>query len=142
MQFYSGVNDILSSDELDGYAVMNYSYFKYNIAIGDFTDEFYNTLKTLLEMYFPGGIPELIVSNYLEPDSVWGNPEVNMLTISDEEFAELADKAGIKTEGLKNPVLAYDTVELTTDEYKFAFEGAVTPDYTNYQLKRVLDVKE
>ena len=142
LQFYSGVNDILTSDELDGYTVMNYSYFKYNIAIGDFTDEFYNTLKTLLEMYFPGGIPELIVSNYLEPDSVWGNPEVNMLTISDEEFAELADKAGIKTEGLKNPVLAYDTVELTTDEYKFAFEGAVTPDYTNYQLKRVLDVKE
>ena len=141
LQYASGVNDILTSDELAGYTVMNYSYFKYNIAIGDYTDEYYNTLKTLLGSYFPGGIPEMIVSNYLEPESVWSNPTVNILTLTDEEFARLSGKAGIKTGGLDNPVLAYDTVELNTDEFKFAFEGAVQPDYTNYQLKHVLDVK-
>ncbi|MBR5419702.1 MAG: ABC transporter permease [Lachnospiraceae bacterium] len=142
LQYANGVSDILSSDELESYTELNMAYFKYNIAIGDYTEEFYNTLKTLLEMYFPNGIPETIASNFLKPESVWANPEVNMLTIADEDFEKLADKAGADLSGLTNPVLAYDTVVLTTDEFRFSYEGSVKPDYTNYQLKKVLNVKE
>lgn len=134
IQYMTGKEDIVTSDEVSDYIEMNIELAPYNIALSDYTEEYRNDMNAILDLYYPGEKPQIVVENYLEPAEVWSNPEVNIITLSDDEFAEVAKKAGVDVSG-ENPVLIYDKVFLSTEEYEFAFEGALQPDFTSYEVK-------
>lgn len=139
-QYMTGKEDIVTSDEVSDYIEMNIELAPYNIALSDYTEEYRNDMNAILDLYYPGEKPQIVVENYLEPAEVWSNPEVNMITLSDEEFSEVAKKAGVDISG-ENPVLIYDRVVLSTEEYEFAFEGALQPDFTSYEVKNPFNYK-
>ena len=140
-QYYSGKDDIVASDEVSDYIEMKIEWMGYNVSLSDYSDEYRADMNRIIDMYYPGKKPQVVVENFLEPESVWSNPEVNIITLSDADFAEVARKAGKDVSGA-NPVLIYDKVILSTDEYKFAFEGALIPDYTTFEVKKPLNYKE
>lgn len=140
IQYMTGREDIVTSDEVSDYIEMNIELAPYNIALSDYTEEYRNDMNAILDLYYPGEKPQIVVENYLEPAEVWSNPEVNMITLSDEEFSEVAKKAGVDISG-ENPVLIYDRVVLSTEEYEFAFEGALQPDFTSYEVKNPFNYK-
>ncbi len=140
IQYMTGKEDIVTSDEVSDYIEMNIELAPYNIALSDYTEEYRNDMNAILDLYYPGEKPQIVVENYLEPTEVWSNPEVNMITLSDEEFSEVAKKAGVDISG-ENPVLIYDRVVLSTEEYEFAFEGAMQPDFTSYEVKNPFNYK-
>lgn len=140
IQYMTGKEDIVTSDEVSDYIEMNIELAPYNIALSDYTEEYRNDMNAILDLYYPGEKPQIVVENYLEPAEVWSNPEVNMITLSDEEFSEVAKKAGVDISG-ENPVLIYDRVVLSTEEYEFAFEGALQPDFTSYEVKNPFNYK-
>ena len=140
IQYMTGKEDIVTSDEVSDYIEMNIELAPYNIALSDYTEEYRNDMNAILDLYYPGEKPQIVVENYLEPAEVWSNPEVNMITLSDDEFAEVAKKAGVDVSG-ENPVLIYDRVVLSTEEYEFAFEGALQPDFTSYEVKNPFNYK-
>ena len=140
IQYMTGREDIVTSDEVSDYIEMNIELAPYNIALSDYTEEYRNDMNAILDLYYPGEKPQIVVENYLEPTEVWSNPEVNMITLSDEEFSEVAKKAGVDISG-ENPVLIYDRVVLSTEEYEFAFEGALQPDFTSYEVKNPFNYK-
>ncbi len=140
IQYMTGKEDIVTSDEVSDYIEMNIELAPYNIALSDYTEEYRNDMNAILDLYYPGEKPQIVVENYLEPAEVWSNPEVNIITLSDDEFAEVAKKAGVDVSG-ENPVLIYDRVVLSTEEYEFAFEGALQPDFTSYEVKNPFNYK-
>lgn len=140
IQYMTGKEDIVTSDEVSDYIEMNIELAPYNIALSDYTEEYRNDMNAILDLYYPGEKPQIVVENYLEPAEVWSNPEVNIITLSDDEFAEVAKKAGVDVSG-ENPVLIYDKVFLSTEEYEFAFEGALQPDFTSYEVKNPFNYK-
>ena len=139
-QYMAGKEDIVTSDEVSDYIEMNIELTPYNIALSDYSEEYRNDMNIILDLYYPGEKPQIVVENYLEPAEVWSNPEVNMITLSDEQFSEVAKKAGVDVSG-DNPVLVYDKVFLSTEEYEFAFEGALQPDFTSYEVKNPFNYK-
>ena len=140
IQYMAGREDIVTSDEVSDYIEMNAEWAPYNIALSDYSEEYRADMNSILDLYYPGEKPQIVVENYLEPAEVWSNPEVNIITLSDDEFAEVAKKAGVDVSG-ENPVLIYDKVFLSTDEYEFAFEGALQPDFTSYEVKNPFNYK-
>ena len=130
IQYMTGKEDIVTSDEVSDYIEMNIELAPYNIALSDYTEEYRNDMNAILDLYYPGEKPQIVVENYLEPAEVWSNPE----------FAEVAKKAGVDVSG-ENPVLIYDKVFLSTEEYEFAFEGALQPDFTSYEVKNPFNYK-
>lgn len=139
-QYMTGKEDIVTSDEVSDYIEMNIELAPYNIALSDYTEEYRNDMNAILDLYYPGEKPQIVVDNFLEPVEIWANPEVNMITLSDEQFSEVAKKAGVDILG-ENPVLIYDRVVLSTEEYEFAFEGALQPDFTSYEVKNPFNYK-
>lgn len=139
-QYMTGKEDIVTSDEVSDYIEMNIELAPYNIALSDYSEEYRNDMNTILDLYYPGEKPQIVVDNFLEPVEIWANPEVNMITLSDEQFSEVAKKAGVDISG-ENPVLIYDRVVLSTEEYEFAFEGALQPDFTSYEVKNPFNYK-
>ena len=139
-QYMTGKEDIVTSDEVSDYIEMNIELAPYNIALSDYTEEYRNDMNAILDLYYPGEKPQIVVDNFLEPVEIWANPEVNMITLSDEQFSEVAKKAGVDISG-ENPVLIYDRVVLSTEEYEFAFEGALQPDFTSYEVKNPFNFK-
>ncbi len=139
-QYYSGRDDIVKSDEVSDYIEMQIELGGYNISLSDYTEEFRTDLNRIIDMYYPEEKPEIVVENFLEPTDIWANPEANIITLSDSDFTEVAKKAGVDISGA-NPVLVYDTVILSTDEYEFTFEGALKPAYTSYEVKKPLNYK-
>ena len=139
-EYYAGKDAIKDSEEVTDYIEMMAELYVYNVALSDYTDEYQADLRTIIEKYYPDNIPEIVNENVLEPKEVTQNPTVHIITLSDAEFAEVAEKAGVDVSG-ENPVLAYDTVSLTTDEYKYAFEGALKPDYTRYDVTKPLKTR-
>ena len=140
IQYMAGREDIVTSDEVSDYIEMNIEFAPYNIALSDYSEEYRADMNSILDLYYPGEKPQIVVENYLEPAEVWSNPEVNIITLSDDEFAEVAKKAGVDVSG-ENPVLIYDKVFLSTDEYEFAFEGALQPDFASYEVKNPFNYK-
>ncbi len=140
--YASGIRDIMDSEETEGYKELYYSMFDYNICLDDYTDEYREKLGTMIGKYFPGGAPANIILRYLEPEYASDHPEVNLLILTEGDFEKLAKKAGRDTAELEHPVLAYDTLELSTDDFRFGGEGTVKPDYSMYRLEKVLDLKE
>lgn len=140
IQYMTGKEDIVTSDEVSDYIEMNIELAPYNIALSDYTEEYRNDMNAILDLYYPGGKPQIVVDNFLEPVEIWANPEVNMITLSDEQFSEVAKKAGVDVSG-DNPVLVYDKVILSTEEYEFAFEGALQPDFTSYEVRNPFNYK-
>ena len=139
-QYMAGKEDIVTSDEVSDYIEMNIELAPYNIALSDYSEEYRDDLNRILDLYYPGEKPQIVVDNFLEPVEVWSNPEVNMITLSDEQFSEVAKKAGVDVSG-ENPVLAYEKLVLSTEEYEFAFEGALQPDFTSYEVKNPFNYK-
>ena len=139
-QYMTGKEDIVTSDEVSDYIEMNIELAPYNIALSDYSEEYRNDMNAILDLYYPGEKPQIVVDNFLEPVEIWANPEVNMITLSDEQFSEVAKKAGVDISG-DNPVLVYDRVVLSTEEYEFAFEGALQPDFTSYEVKNPFNYK-
>ena len=140
IQYMTGKEDIVTSDEVSDYIEMNIELAPYNIALSDYSEEYRNDMNAILDLYYPGEKPQIVVDNFLEPVEIWANPEVNMITLSDEQFSEVAKKAGVDISG-ENPVLIYDRVVLSTEEYGFAFEGALQPDFTSYEVKNPFNYK-
>ena len=139
-QYMAGKEDIVTSDEVSDYIEMNIELAPYNIALSDYSEEYRDDLNRILDLYYPGEKPQIVVDNFLEPVEVWSNPEVNMITLSDEQFSEVAKKAGVDVSG-ENPVLVYEKLVLSTEEYEFAFEGALQPDFTSYEVKNPFNYK-
>lgn len=139
-QYMTGKEDIVTSDEVSDYIEMNIELAPYNIALSDYTEEYRADMNSILDLYYPGEKPQIVVDNFLEPVEIWANPEVNMITLSDEQFSEVAKKAGVDVSG-DNPVLVYDKVILSTEEYEFAFEGALQPDFTSYEVRNPFNYK-
>ncbi|MCR5106181.1 MAG: ABC transporter permease [Eubacterium sp.] len=139
-QYMAGKEDIVTSDEVSDYIEMNIELAPYNIALSDYSEEYRDDLNRILDLYYPGEKPQIVVDNFLEPVEIWSNPEVNMITLSDEQFSEVAKKAGVDVSG-ENPVLVYEKLILSTEEYEFAFEGALQPDFTSYEVKNPFNYK-
>ncbi|MCR5252037.1 MAG: ABC transporter permease [Lachnospiraceae bacterium] len=135
--YAKGKADIESSPETESFRELEYSLFAYNIAMKDLKEEYKNTLRTIVEMYFPEKIPDIVMENVLEPTDTATNPVCNFVYLSPEDYAEVAKNAGADVSG-EHTVLVYDTVRLSTDEYRFAFDGALQPDYAVYDLKEML----
>lgn len=139
-QYYPAVSEIINSDETEDFKELDFTCFPYYLSISDHSDEYRSSLKEVIGKWFPDGIPDEIYKSFLEPESFIGNPVVNILKLSKEDYEDVAKKAGIEIRD-KNSVMAYDTVKLTTDDYRFGSDGAVKPDYAVYQLNNVLNVK-
>ncbi len=143
--YASGKNDIETSDEVSEYKELDIIYFAYNIALSDYTEEYRNTLEAIIRKYYPDGIPETVMELHLEPKYTESNPVVNMIALSNEDYDQLKKAAGISPVGnnAEMPeILVYDNLSLSTDEYKFAFEGAVKPGYSRYEINKPLNAKE
>ncbi len=133
--YFPAREQIMNSDEVTDYREMDIKLFAYNVDLAEYTDEYREALETIIDRYYPGEKPQIIIENYLEPAHFMSNPVVNLITLSDAEFAEVAGKAGADISAA-HPALVYDTVRLSTDDYKFSFEGALQPDYCVYEIKK------
>ncbi len=139
-QYYSGKDDIVNSDEVTDYVEMKIEFGGCNISLSDFSEQYRNDLNRIIDLYYPGEKPEIVVENFLEPEEIWANPSVNIITLSDNDFARVAKNAGVDISA-ENPVLAYDKLVLSTDKYEFTFDGAVKPGYTSYEVNKPFNFK-
>ena len=132
--------EIETSDEVSGFKELHYELFADNIFLESLSDTYNDSLEKLVGKFFPQGIPEEIRKIYLEPEYVTNNPTLNKLVLTDEDFAAVAKKAGVSADpAAKEPqIMVYDTVELSTDDLRIEFAGAIKPDYARYQFKNPL----
>ena len=106
------------------------------------SDEYIKGVKEVVSKYRPDGVLEEEAS-YLNGDemdcSLW------MLILTDEEYLELAKKAGadmsIVSDTDAPSVLMLDKTTITTDNYRYAFRDAAEADYAIYSLKDPVNVK-
>ncbi len=150
-EWYQAVRDeILNSDEVSACQEMDVMYFVDGIPLRYYKQEYVDAVTQILEKWFPYGTPEQI-QQYLVGDAAHGknpysNPQVDIITMNEKDFHRVAERAGIslaKYEDAESaPVLVYDSLRLTTQDYTFFDEGAEKPDYTEYNLTKPLNVKE
>lgn len=144
-EYNSGKSDIEKSDEVSSYKEINISSFAYNVSLKDFSEEYRNDLEAIVRKYYPEGIPDSVKELTTDPQYTESNPIANIITLTEEDFKKVAENAGVSlsSDGDRKmaQVLVYDQVSLDTDEYKFAFDGAVKPGYSMYQINRPLEVK-
>lgn len=135
--------EIMNSDEVSSYRELNYFMFGSYIGLKDLTPEYSEYLEKILCKYFPQGIPEDIRKSFLEPESLWENIKVNQVVLSNEDFAAVAKKAGLKLNGTEETptAMVLDYVELSTDNVVVRYGGAVEPDYCLYQIRNPLQRK-
>ena len=133
--YFPAREQIMNSDEVTDYREMDVKFFAYYADLMEYTEEYREALGTIIDRYYPGEKPQIIIENYLEPAHFMANPVVNMITLSDAAFAEVAGKAGADLTA-EHPVLVYDTVSLSTDDYEFTFDGALQPDFCIYEIKK------
>ena len=147
--YQSGKEDIMNSEEVSGYQVMDTLYFMDCVPMKYYKKEYADAVQQILEKWFPYGIPENIQQDILGSGDAFGNPFTNpyatVITLKEEEFQQLADRAGIdlaKFEAAETgPVLAYDTLKVSTHDHMFFEEGAQKPDYTEYNLTNPMSVQ-
>ncbi len=142
--YSEGLTDVITSDEVEDYKVIDAAFFTYNISLDDFSQEFKDSLEKVISSYFPNGIPDGYKKWYTEPEDIYDNPSVNLITMSEKEFKDVAEKAGIDLSKYdeSDTALIYDTITVSTDEYKFGDSGAVKPDYMVFQVKNPIDITE
>ncbi|MBP5652506.1 MAG: ABC transporter permease, partial [Lachnospiraceae bacterium] len=106
------------------------------------SDEYIKGVKEIVAKFRPDGVSEEEAS-YLYGDemdcSLW------MLILTDEEYLELAKKAGADMSIVTNretpSLLMYDKATITTDSYRYGFRDAAQADYAIYSLKDPVNVK-
>ena len=151
--YQSGRKDIMTSEEVSDYKEMNNVDYMNCVPLKYYKTEYMDAIKEILEKWFPYGIPEYIQRSLLVTDKTSGdsldsftNPGADFIILNEEEYHKLAGKAGIdltKYEGAEaEPALIYDSLKITTHDYGFFRDGAEKPDYTEYNLKQPLSIKE
>ncbi|MCR5498855.1 MAG: ABC transporter permease [Acetatifactor sp.] len=142
--YEQGKADICSSDETTSYSEFIYNMFCGYVKATDLNEQYLKFHRSILEKYFPDGIPEKILETYYGEEEMAADPCINVLVVSDEMFEMIRKNANLPEvmaeEGVPM-VLVYDTIALSTDEYKHAFEGSVVPDYARYEIKNPIKAK-
>ena len=143
-RFAEGLEDISTSDEVEDYKKIDATFFTYNISLDYYSQEFKDSLEKVISSYFPNGIPDGYKKWYTEPEDIYDNPSANIITMSEEDFKDVAEKAGIDLSKYdeSDTALIYDTISVSTDEYRFGDSGAVKPDYMIFQVKNPIDITE
>ena len=148
-RYQSGKDDITNSTYVSGYQELNITYFTECIPLEFYSEAYQNKAKEILEQWFPDASPETI-QQYLTGEGKYKNiyscPWGGFITLKNEAFNRLADHAGISLAQYKDaetcPVLVYDTLRITSNDFKFFAEDAHKPDYAKYEFKQPLSVKE
>ena len=134
--------DVMASGETAGWREFHYAHSAGYIPLTDCSEEYRTGLETVIGKYYPDGIPEQIADLYTDPKDGISNPTVHRLILAAADFEKVARRAGadMKTVGAQDrlPVLFLSPVTLTTDDFRFAFDGAVTPDYTVCEIRKPL----
>ena len=147
--YQSGRKDIMTSDEVSKYEEMDVAYYYGGIPIKYYNEEYIETARQILEKWFPNAAPEQIQERLFEDDNfrnTYSHPYQAFITLSDENFNRIADRAGISLteyEGSETgPVLVYDSIKISTRECTFFDDDAQKPEYDEYFLKKPLSVNE
>lgn len=142
--YNSGLADVSTSDEVSDYKEINVHFFEYSNKLSDYSQEYKDSIKSILSAYFPNGIPDGYKEFYTDDENSERNQNVNIITMSDEEFKEIAGNAGIDLSKYDetDTALIYDTITVSTDEFRFSGDGAVKPDFAVYQVKKPIDIHE
>lgn len=137
-EYAEGLKDIKESNEVSAYRELCYDLFALHLSMEDTSDEYRKYLEKILKSYFPEGIPEDVDKAFLHPARAEFHESCNMLVVTSEEFESIRKRAHLpevaRQEGCPS-MLVYDTVSLSTDEYKRAFSGAKQADYAKYEFK-------
>ena len=147
--YLSGREDIMTSDEVSKYVEMDVAYYDGGIPIKYYNEEYIGTARQILEKWFPNATPEQIQERLFGDDNfrnVYAHPWTDIITLNDEDFNKIADRAGIsltKYEGSETgPVLIYDSLKISTQDCAFFDDDAQKPKYDEYFLKKPLSVNE
>ncbi len=139
-EYRNAVSDIKSSDEIKKYKELKYDIHRYRLPMDAHSDEYRETLETVISKFYPEGYPDWVENMILQPENVFDYPSVSVMILSDEDLRTVAKRAGISlTDG--HFVLAYDLVNIDTDQYKNTFEGAAVPGFASYTVKNPLKAK-
>ena len=140
-QYAKAVSDIEHSDEIKKYKKLTYDIYRYRLPMEEHSAEYRETLETVIRKYYPEGYPEWVTTAILEPDNILAYPYAAIMVMSDEDYKTVADKAGIKITD-EYSVLAFDSVNIDTDQFSHSFEGAATPGFASYAVKEPLKAKK
>ena len=142
-KYESGKSDILSSNEVTDYSIMDVDMFAFYLNSYMYSEEYKESVRKIVSSFFPDGIPELVEENYFSDSESASREIFNIITLEDDDFAKVASKAGIDLEKLdeSGTFLVYDTISVSTDDFGFSGDGAVKPSYSVYQVKKPLNIK-
>ncbi len=138
---YASLKDyLMKSEDVTGYKESNV-VAGLSIAKEYLSDEYIDSVKKVVARIKPGGVSEEEES-YLYGDSMTST--MWMIILSDEEYLNLAKKAGadmaIASDTEKPSVLVYDTTSIVTDNYRYAFKENGPMDYAMYRFRNPLKV--
>ncbi len=130
--------EVIASDEVSAYKEGMADHLCGHLEGESFSAEYQDALREIVGRYFPEGIPadqeELLLGE--GADISFG-----AIILHDDEFAAFAEKCGADAaalqpaqgtgEGLSSagPVLVYDTLSISTDDYRFTFADRPQPGY-------------
>lgn len=171
--YESGVEAIKNSEEVSGYReieahhyVSSYSFGAFHsssfygeiddcIPLEYFNEEYFDVSKKALEKWYPNATPEEIKEMISGEGDFWydyDNSALSIIIINDEDFNNLADKAGVdlaKYEDSKiGPALVYDTYTIGPEKIhrsgidNNSFKRVIERINNQYVLKRPLTVNE
>jgi ABC-type antimicrobial peptide transport system permease subunit len=133
--------EVENSDEVLKSIQLEYDLYEYKIPMEEHSEEYRKTLETVIGKFYPDGYPEWVKNMILEPEEVLAYPSAAIITLTEEEFKRVADKAGVKITD-EHAVLAYDSVYINTDQYSRSFGSGIVPDFASYVVKEPLKVKK
>lgn len=148
-RYLSCRENIMTSDEVSKYEEMDVAYYYGGIPIEYYNEEYICTVKRILGMWFPNATPEQIQDRFFVRGgyrNVYGHPKQAFITLDDEDFNKIAEKAGISLTKYESsetsPMLVYDKLKITSHDCTFFDNDAQKPKYAEYSLKRPLSVNE
>ena len=138
-QYNSAKEDILTSDEVTDYAIVDIELHSNYIKTEEFSDDYTDCVRKIIGSYYPDGIPQEIEENFFGDSTGRLGESFGIITFENDDFNKVAANAGLDPEKLDDhTILIYDTVSITTDDYMFRGDGAVEPGYTMYTVKNPL----
>lgn len=148
--YRSGKESVMTSADVSEYKEMNVVCGMDCVPLKYYKDEYTDVVTEILEKWFPYGVPETLMHSLIGKDrsskDPFTNPMANFIILDDADFHKVADQAGISLAGYEgaeaDPLLVYESLTISTDDYRFFDSGAQRPDYTAYDLTYPLSVKE
>gem|GEM_PF-714199 len=138
-------SEVLSSDEVTSYRESIVDHLCGHLKRDGLSQEYWEALREIVGLYFPEGIPADWEDILFGEDA---DVSFGAIILDDDAFISFAEKCGANPDALQafsqgadgapasdGPFLLYDTLTISTDNYRFAFEDQPRPGYHICQVR-------